>query len=918
MMMSFTVLSGYCSAKIYKVGDSERWTAKDDVYYAWAERDYKEFHVGDSLVFEYDHNINDVTQVSGGLEYEFCDLSSPRAVYNTGHDIVTLTEPGFHYFITSNQEQCVLGQKLEVLVVQDPQVRFLHLQHPARSFPSESVQVNGVYEISGDLEFMTCDPTSPVACTRQGAILLGLSLAMVGPQQKAVTYPKFPKKVDFSAMERLNNCIKLRINVEEHLPDKEEEEKRIDTFFKLIKSYQEARKRRREELAEDVRKKTNVGETSGTVVVPTFQPEDFSQCSTDVKPLMAAVSDHKEGDVKVKEEEEEAKRRKKKKRRCFSASTIREHHRYCTISKPETPFLKPGSPLNISLWKNYFQQASGFVFVVDSIYRERIEDAKSFIYMVMDEPRSTKLETPRWTAKDDVYYAWAERDYKEFHVGDSLVFEYDHNINDVTHVSGALEYEFCDYSSPKAVYNTGHDVADSHGTRFSLLHHLKPSSVHIGTETRSSCRPRPLARFLHHHLARSFPRKNYKVGDSEGWKVYDSDFYNKWSEEKQFHVGDALLLNTLTKSTTPMKSTSRVLVKLGLNLSSGWTTTQSCCLPNFPKKVDLSAMERLNNCVVKTMKNEKDQYREREDEEEEEKRIDTFFKLIKSYQEARKRRREELAEDVRKKTNVGETSGTVVVPTFQPEDFSQCSTDVKPLMAAVSDHKEGDVKVKEEEEEAKRRKKKKRRVWILTLHCRVPCGRFTCLEYDHNINDVTQVSGGLEYEFCDLSSPRAVYNTGHDIATLTEPGFHYFITSNQEQCIGTEARSSRRTRPPSPVPPPPTPSKILPVGETYKVGDSEGWKVYDSDFYNKWKFMTCDPTSPVAVHKTGRDLVRLTELGVHYFITSNSGSCEAGLKLRAMVGPQQKAVTYPKFPKKVDFSAMERLNNWLKAFKPQH
>ncbi|CAF1923490.1 unnamed protein product [Brassica napus] len=222
-------------------------------------------------------------------------------------------------------------------------------------------------------------------------------------------------------------------------------------------------------------------------------------------------------------------------------------------------------------------------------------------------------------------------------------------------------------------------------------------------------------------------------------------------------------------------------------------------------------------------------------------------------------------------------------------------------------------------------------------------------EYDHNINDVTQVSGGLEYEFCDLSSPRAVYNTGHDIVTLTEPGFHYFITSNQEQCVlGQKLEILVVQDPPSPVPPPPTPSKILPVGETYKVGDSEGWKVYDSDFYNKWseekqfhvgdslifeyanevndvyeisgdlEFMTCDPTSPVAVHKTGRDLVRLTELGVHYFITSNSGSCEAGLKLRVMVGPQQKAVTYPKFPKKVDFSAMERLNNWLKAFKPQH
>ncbi|KAG2241407.1 hypothetical protein Bca52824_096611 [Brassica carinata] len=120
MMMTFAVLSGYSSARVYKVGDSDGWTAKDDVYYAWTEADYKEFHVGDSLVFEYDPSINDVTHVSGALEYEFCDYSSPKAVYNTGHDVVTLTEPGFHYFITSNQAQCILGQKLEVLVVQDP------------------------------------------------------------------------------------------------------------------------------------------------------------------------------------------------------------------------------------------------------------------------------------------------------------------------------------------------------------------------------------------------------------------------------------------------------------------------------------------------------------------------------------------------------------------------------------------------------------------------------------------------------------------------------------------------------------------------------------------------------------------------------------------------------------------------------
>ncbi|KAL0719198.1 hypothetical protein Bca4012_068522 [Brassica carinata] len=239
--------------------------------------------------------------------------------------------------------------------------------------------------------------------------------------------------------------------------------------------------------------------------------------------------------------------------------------------------------------------------------------------------------------------------------------------------------------------------------------------------------------------------------------------------------------------------------------------------------------------------------------------------------------------------------------------------------------------------------------WANTDHKEFHVGDSLVFEYDPNVNDVTHVSGALEYEFCDYSSPKAVYNTGHDVLTLTEPGFHYFITSNQAQCVlGQKLEVLVIHDPSRPVPPPPPPSKILPVGNTYKVGDAEGWRVYDSDFYNKWsdekqfrvgdsllfeydnevndvyeimgelEFMTCDPTSPVAVHKTGHDLVRLAEPGVRYFITSHSDYCEAGLRLRVMVvGPQPKAITFPNFPKKVDLSVMERLNNWLKTFKPQ-
>ncbi|KAF8111857.1 hypothetical protein N665_0072s0068 [Sinapis alba] len=211
-------------------------------------------------------------------------------------------------------------------------------------------------------------------------------------------------------------------------------------------------------------------------------------------------------------------------------------------------------------------------------------------------------------------------------------------------------------------------------------------------------------------------------------------------------------------------------------------------------------------------------------------------------------------------------------------------------------------------------------------------------DYDGNFNDVTQVSGALEYQFCDSSSPKAVYKTGHDVVTLTEPGFYYFISSNHSQCSSGQRLDILVTHDPSrPVPPPPQPSKILPFGKMYKVGDSKGWKVYNSDFYYKWsegklfhvgdnllfeyanevndvleisgdlEFKFCDPTSPIAVHKTGHDLVKLTKPGVHYFISSETGHCEAGLKLRVMVAP-----ALPKF------SPIDRFFRWLSTFRHHH
>ncbi|EOA22851.1 hypothetical protein CARUB_v10003581mg [Capsella rubella] len=223
--------------------------------------------------------------------------------------------------------------------------------------------------------------------------------------------------------------------------------------------------------------------------------------------------------------------------------------------------------------------------------------------------------------------------------------------------------------------------------------------------------------------------------------------------------------------------------------------------------------------------------------------------------------------------------------------------------------------------------------------------------YDPSVNDVTQVPGALEYQFCDTSSPQAVYNTGLDVVTFTEPGYHYFISSNQAQCTMGQRLDVLVVHDPSrPIPPPP-PSKILPSGEIYKVGGSKAWSTpEESEYYNKWsedklfqvgdnllfeydnevndvleisgdlEFITCDPTSPVAVHKTGHDLVKLTKPGVHYFISSKTGHCAAGLKLRVEVGQLIKDVTFPNVPKKIDFSAMDRLTTWLRTFgsQPHH
>ncbi|CAN8237735.1 unnamed protein product [Cochlearia groenlandica] len=177
-----------------------------------------------------------------------------------------------------------------------------------------------------------------------------------------------------------------------------------------------------------------------------------------------------------------------------------------------------------------------------------------------------------------------------------------------------------------------------------------------------------------------------------------------------------------------------------------------------------------------------------------------------------------------------------------------------------------------------------------------------------------------EFHFCEPSSPKQVYNTGNDSVTLTEPGSYYFITSNQHQCTLGQKLDILVVQDPSyPIPsPPPQSNNDLPIGKIYKISDFKAWKaIEDTEFQvgdnliGELEFISCDPTSPIAVHKTGHDLVKLTKPGVHYFISSDSGRCESGFKLRVVVGPIPK-------PKKLS-SPIVSLTMWLRSLMPnQH
>ncbi|KAJ6710082.1 BLUE COPPER PROTEIN [Salix koriyanagi] len=106
-------LCGVSMAAVYQVGDSAGWTSMGQVdYHDWAAT--KNFHVGDTLVFNYNNQFHNVKQVAHP-GFESCNATSPIATYTNGSDTVALEKLGHFYFICGYPGHCQAGQKIDIL-----------------------------------------------------------------------------------------------------------------------------------------------------------------------------------------------------------------------------------------------------------------------------------------------------------------------------------------------------------------------------------------------------------------------------------------------------------------------------------------------------------------------------------------------------------------------------------------------------------------------------------------------------------------------------------------------------------------------------------------------------------------------------------------------------------------------------------
>ncbi|XP_041004836.1 early nodulin-like protein 1 isoform X1 [Juglans microcarpa x Juglans regia] len=100
----------------FTVGDRLGWVVPplgEIAYITWAYD--KTFIVGDHLVFNFYNETDDVAVVSKEA-YDSCNTSTPMELYNSSPAVIKLTRTGEHYFTSTYDYRCDLGQKLAINV----------------------------------------------------------------------------------------------------------------------------------------------------------------------------------------------------------------------------------------------------------------------------------------------------------------------------------------------------------------------------------------------------------------------------------------------------------------------------------------------------------------------------------------------------------------------------------------------------------------------------------------------------------------------------------------------------------------------------------------------------------------------------------------------------------------------------------
>ncbi|GLJ42147.1 hypothetical protein SUGI_0872830 [Cryptomeria japonica] len=113
-LLSIILVNAAPNGNLITVGDEKGWTLDFD-YQAWAQN--KQFHVGDTLVFNYPKGAHNVIMVNGPA-FQNCVKTPNSGILESGQDKIVLKAAGNMWFLCGVAEHCESGQKLKITVTE--------------------------------------------------------------------------------------------------------------------------------------------------------------------------------------------------------------------------------------------------------------------------------------------------------------------------------------------------------------------------------------------------------------------------------------------------------------------------------------------------------------------------------------------------------------------------------------------------------------------------------------------------------------------------------------------------------------------------------------------------------------------------------------------------------------------------------